>query len=320
MVSGTVALTVNEPISYKHGKVTLIGEAKTKWSRIRPGYEHDDNPVYDKYESRRTVLHTGVTFRLKDSPGGLLEGSHRYQFMFAVPANCPSTFMSDDQGMDESYISYEINGQFVTGSADLDEKCHIKIPIKVRQIVDVNKSDLLVAKQVSGETKEIRFWCYNVGDIHFTAEIPRIGFSVVEDKIPLKVFVDNTSSRSVSFQAAIIQHHHYVTDHENDTIKYKTVKYETTVLTCQSQWVRSHTNATVDFPGLHIRKPKLETSLSDLDTFKRKYTLKITPVVSVPFFKSPSVEIEIVLGNVSFKGTYPNTEPTDASSEHVAQS
>ena len=165
-----------------------------------------------------------------------------------------------------------------------------------------------------------RFWCYNAGDVHFTAEIPRTGFSVVDDKIPLKVSVNNTSSRSVSFQAAIIQHRRYIADHENDTMKFTKVKYETTVLTCQSQWVRSHTNTTVDFPDLHIREPKLETSLSHLDTFERKYTLRITPVVHVPFFKSPSVEIEIVLGNVPFEGTYPNTEPADASSEHGTQS
>ena len=221
-------MTLSEPMTYEYGQVTLIGEAKTKWSRIRPGHEHADNPVYDKYELQHSVVHSAVTFRLKDSPTGLLEGSHKYQFEFILPSTCPSSFTSDDQGVDEGYISYEVNGKFVTGSADLDKTYQVKIPVKVRQIVDINKAELLIAKQVS-ETMQIGFWCYNAGDIHFTAEIPRTGFCVVEDKIPLELFVNNNSSQSVSFEASIVQHRHYLAINDR---KCETMKYDSTILTC----------------------------------------------------------------------------------------
>ena len=285
-MTGSMELNLTEAKSYKYIKVRLYGHAHVHWTETRTtGAGNNQRTETISYTANETyVEQTAVLWDSEQTLHGKIgPGSYRFQFQFTIPVDCPSSFQGS-----VGYIQYHVLGRIGTGLFRFDRR--INAPIQVCQIIDINQPQLLAPVR-QAQHKQVGCLCCVSGNIEFTISLPRTGFCINGDHIPLFVEVVNGSGRSITMRAEISK---LVTFYARGKRRFNG---STIALVCSGS-ILPHSSD--NWKPENFIVPTVEPSIATSRIITVEYTLKVWAVV--PYAINPSVKIPILLGNVPYQG------------------
>ena len=138
------------------------------------------------------------------------------------------------------------------------------------------------------QQKEVGFWKFKAGDVLFTVKLPRTGYSVSgTDSIPLHVFVENRSSRTVTMKTAVVQHIKYV-------VVGNTTSEKKQVVSISSEEIKARTNLAWE-PKNFIIPQNADMTMNESHVINISYMLEVWSDIS--WARNASITIPVVLGN-----------------------
>lgn len=276
-ISGVVKVGVTEAKSnYKHIQISLKGKGVVKWTQNTSDtgvivWTSDESYIDQKIE---------IWNRNQTADGKFPPGTYDYSFSFLLPERCPSTFERQ-----KGSIKYYLEAEIASTTPFSDHS--VKQDLKVRNKVDSSREELQVPVEKTRQ-KEIGFWKFKSGDVVFTATLPRKGYSVSgSDSIPLRVFVENKSTRSVTMRAAVIQNINYV-------VVGNTTAEKKHIATASSREIKARTNVGWE-PETFTIPCDADVTMNESHVINISYMLEVW--VDIPWARNASVSIPIVLGN-----------------------
>lgn len=189
-VTGTVVCETDKPKDYKQIVVTITGGARVHWSESHG--TGNDRRTYHYSSSEHYMTVSAVLWdKDRDAMGGTLPaGSYRFNFSLVLSSdNLPPSYTG-------SYgaITYSLEGRVAKKALKKDKKAVANLT--VGSVVKVDSPDL--AMPLSQEiSKTLCCLCCESGPIVMTASIPRRGFCVGYDTIPVEIQIENGSSRRI---------------------------------------------------------------------------------------------------------------------------
>jgi len=185
-VSGIVVVQTDKPKSYENIQVTLLGRARVSW------LERTTHTCNVLYINLRVIL-----WRKEQVPTQELHaGIHSFPFQFQLPARLPPSFEGSN-----GWIWYYVEGRVGSGMPKLDRT--VKAPITVVEVVDINVSHLQTPLNAEKQKTLCCLLCASA-PITLNVELPRRGYCY-GDIIPLKVTLENGSSRELRLRAQLLQ-------------------------------------------------------------------------------------------------------------------
>ena len=295
-MTGSLELFLNEAKSYNYIQVQIHGRAHVQWSETQTtGSGEDERTETVTYSASHTYVdETTVVWKKEHTPHGKIgPGSYKFPFSFTLPSQCASSFTGT-----VGSISYDIRGRVGTGLFRFDRR--ISAPIKVCQIIDINQPQLLAPVRQT-QVKDVGCLCCISGNIELSVAIPRSGFCINGDRIPLTVMVENGSTQDITLRAAVLKTTSYFAQgrERND--------YATIALV-NSQQISRNSTYTWSPENLIIQSLETTLDLTQGSIITIQYALKIT--AEVPYAFNPCIRIPIVLGNVPYQGTLATAEVT----------
>ena len=283
-MTGSLELTLAEVKSYKFIQIRLYGHAHVHWTE-RHSRGSNRTEIINYTGNEAYVDLTAVLWKSEQTPKGKIgPGSFRFPFQFTIPPNCPSSYHGS-----VGYIQYYLAGHIGTGLFKFDR--HINAPIQVCKIININKPQLLAPVHQT-VYKQVGFLCCASGNIDLTINLPRSGFCINGDRIPLSVAVENGSGRRIMMRAEISKHITY-------SVKGNHRYNQSVIAQASSEAILPHSSNT--WSPENFIMPVVETSLTTSRMISIKYILKVWAVVPLAF--NPSVVIPITLGNVPYQGS-----------------
>ena len=286
VVSGTLSFSLDQAKSFENVHVKLIGDAYVHWTETRTRHSGFGKTrrmvVYtEDFTSSETYVDQVIElWNKQQSPTGTIgPGVYKYQFRFTLPTNCPSSLKGT-----VGRIAYEVRGRIGTGLFRFDHR--VSIPIQVNRIVNINQRSMLMPVRRSIH-KAVGCWCCAAGDVNFTVELPRTGFCVNGDTVPLRVNVENGSSREITIKASIIQQIYYYAQGNQRSS-------ENTVFFGGLLKIKPGRTILVKFPN--FRLPNVPPTLLNTNIIKLDYKLKVW--ADIPWSIAPTLVFPIVIGNV----------------------
>ena len=290
-VSGVVIVENDTgPKAYKSIRVALNGGAHVYWSETRGSGE--DRTTAHYYGNETFIQCYSVLWdKDRDAAGGTYPvGTYHYQFSFQLAApKLPPSY----NGVIGSYngcISYTVDATlYKEGLLKSDQA---SAPITVANAVAISHPSLQQPR-----FKEIQktpcCLCCASGPIVITAIVPRTGYCVGRDSIPLEVTIENGSSRTVrQLTAAICKRVMCRSDGGHTRF------YDTTVASIASQQpIAPHT--TLVWKPETFEVPYVETTLDNCAVLTISYFLKICGAIDYAF--DSTIDIPLVLGNIPLK-------------------
>ena len=292
-VTGTVLVVNDEPKDYKAIKVRIEGSAHVSWE-VSNESGRTQSYYYTSYES---YLNTFIRIWDKDTSAGggqFPAGSYQYPFSLKlIGNNLPASYEGT-----YGYIIYTVEARAIKdGSLKHDTACITRI--KVANVVEINRPDLLRPRSREVQ-KTLCCLCCASGPIVITARIPRTGYCIQQDSIPVEVSVENGSSREVQQVVASI---HKLVDytaqgrHRHDSLD---------VATIASEPVPAHNTTVWNPPPLAV--PDTHATSINCGILQVNYFLRVKAAISLAI--NPTIDIPIVLGNVPLSGTEAGPQPT----------
>ena len=288
-MAGSLVLNLTEVKSYDYIQVQIRGGANVQWSESRTtGSGEDERSETVTYSANETyVEHTTVLWKKEQSPHGKIgPGSYKFPFQFTLPPQCPSSFTGS-----VGSIEYAIYGRVGTGLFRFDLRAHV--PVQVSQIVDINWPHLLAPVRRS-ELKDVGCLCCISGNVELSVAVPRTGFCINGDRIPLTVMVENGSTQDISLKAAVTK---FITYYAEGREKYDSA----TIVYTHSEQIPQNSTYTWNPANLLIPNVEITLDQSPRGIITIKYTLTIR--AQIPYAIDPCIRIPIQLGNVPYQGT-----------------
>ena len=296
-ITGTVVCATDEPKSYVQILVTVRGRAHVEWTETE-SYETRNAGRTTTQTHRRTYssseeyVSSSAVLWDKRQGGSFPVGNYRFNFSLQLigdphrGTNIPASYTGS-----VGSISYSLEARIVKG-AFLKSDNKAVATLNVGNVVNINGPQLSspLAMEVR---KTLCCLCCASGPIIITARIPRTGFCIGHDSIPVEIAVENGSNRQIPFfQIALTRRVSYSAEGKNrsDDITLQTVitravaPNETTVLQ-------------PDPVPLPIDTYTTQNSCSILNI---NYFVIVT--ASLSFASSPHIDLPIVIGNVPFGG------------------
>lgn len=280
-------MTLDEAKSFKYIEVTLHGQGHVHWTETRTtGTGENRRTETISYTSNETyVQQKSVLWNSEQTPHGKIgPGSYSFQFQFIIPPQCPSSFRGS-----VGYIHYHLLGRIGTGLFRFDHR--IEAPIQVSQLIDINQPQFQVPVRQT-QRKQVGCFCCAAGDIEYTVDLPRNGFCINGDHIPLSVVVDNGSSRQITLRAEITR---LVTYYAQGHRRYD----RNVIQLVESEPILPRTTHTWTTANFVV--PGVEPSISTSHIIFLEYAIKVSAVI--PYSINPSVTVPVILGNVPFQGS-----------------
>ena len=193
-------MVLRQPASYKYISVTLKGKAKVKWTETRTSGAGEDQQTetIEYSEKEKYVDQSVVVWGNKDAsqPSDIDSGTFNFPFQFTIPSNCPPSFKTD-----VGEIKYRLVGEI--SKTGKDHK--VKTSLIMSSCVDLNKQPELSQPVNKSTTKEITTCCcFSAGETEITLNMPRTGFCVVKDRIPITVECRNGSTKVITLRVELI--------------------------------------------------------------------------------------------------------------------
>ena len=265
----------------------LYGHAHVHWTETRTTGTGDNRRTETvSYTANETYVdQITPLWSSEQTPHGKIgPGSYRFQFQFTIPLNCPSSFQGS-----VGYIRYQVLGRIGTGLFRFDRRTNA--PFQVCQIVDINQSDFLAPVR-QAKVKQVGCLCCVSGNIEFTAELPRTGFCINGDRIPLSVTVENGCGCSITMRAKIFK---LITFYASGSRCFN----RSTVAVVNSEVILPHSIFTWNPESFTV--PEAEPTLSSCKIITVEYTVRVW--ADVPYAIDPTIKITILLGNVPYQGS-----------------
>ena len=261
--------------NYRHIHISLKGRGVVKWTQ-----NTSDTGVIvwtsdESYADQKIELWN----RNQTADGKFPQGTYDYPFTFSLPQQCPSSFVSEI-GSIKYYLEAEI------GSTTPFSDHIVKQDVRVCNVVDVSREDLQIPVEKVRQ-KEIGFWKFKSGDVLFTATLPRTGYSVSgSDIIPLRVFVENKSSRSVTMKCAIVRNVTYVVVGNKTSEKKQ-------IANISSEEIKARTNYGWE-PKDFVVPRNADVTMNESHVINVGYLLEVW--ADIAWARNASVSIPVVLG------------------------
>ena len=296
MVTGMVTAETDVPKDYKQIKVQLVGRADVHWSESR-GSGNDRRTVH--YTSDEQYLDCFAVLWDKDNAGGIAFPVGIYHFNFSLQLAAPK-LPASYQGI-YGQIRYTVEARVVKeGLLKRDTTAKAVIPLV--NTVTINSPQLM--SPVSMEVqKTLCCWCCASGPIVMNARIPRTGFCIKYDSIPIEVSVENGSSREIRHVTASIHKQVIYTAEGSER------QDSDNITTIGSEPITPH-NSIVWRPN-PLTIPETSPTLTSCAIIQVNYFLRVTAAISWAI--NPHINIPITLGNVPLSGQL-------QSAPHVLQS
>ena len=289
-ISGSIQIILTEPKWYQYVTVHLEGKGWVHWSETYTTGTGDNQRTETRYYSDdETYADLSVVVwgnKEAPQPTRIDPGTFTFPFQFTIPPHCPPTF---DSGTGK--IVYKLCG---TVSSQVKEY-KIETSLTVRTLIDLNQQPNLLEPINKSEVKNLAACCCNAGEAELTLKMPRSGFCVAQERIPLTFECRNGSSRPISAKVQILQLIVY-----NASSSQKTDFKINGNFSCQIQPSGSDTKSVeFDLP------PSISLGFATkIITVSHSVNLWTTFSVGVfGGFASSPISIPIVIGNVPFDDT-----------------
>ena len=220
LISGSVQITLSEARSYKYIAVTLKGKGKVQWTEevrrtVQEGEETKfvtETVEYDEKEKYADEMVVVWGDKESHQEASLGPGTFDFPFQVTVPQHCPPTFETDI-----GKIKYKLTA--VASREGKDDKA--KTSLGMGGLVDLNaKPDLSLPVEKSTVKEITTCCCFSAGETEINFKMPRTGFCVVKDSIPVTVNCKNGSSKVITVRVELVQKIVYSADgkHKTDTV------------------------------------------------------------------------------------------------------
>ena len=299
-VSGSLQMILTEPKCYKYIEVALKGKGKVKWTETRTtGAGEDQQTEEIEYSEKEEYADVSVVvWGDKDAsePTDIDAGTFNFPFELTIPSKCPPIFETD-----VGKIKYKLVGK-ISKPGD-DEK--VKTKLVVSSLVDLNQQPELSQDVEKSTTEDITTCCcISAGETEINFKMPRTGFCVVKDHIPVTVECRNGSSKVITVRLELLQKILYEADHH-----------------------RKYDNKTVGNFSLEVQPSESETKSFEFELpssivlgFSGKI-VKVSHSVRLwldhswnlsGIFEDPPISVPVVIGNVVLNEGVAQAAQTDA--------
>ena len=299
-VSGILVVEVDEPKSYKNIQVTLVGQAHVSWSESSGSGE---NQTTHTYTSNETYINLRVIVWTKEQvpTQELHAGIHNFPFQFQLPARLPSSFQGTI-----GWIRYYVEGRIGTGMLKFDHT--VKVPITVVEVVDINISPLQTPLHAEKQKTLCCLLCASA-PITLNVELPRHGFCY-GDIIPLKVTLENGSSRRLRLRAQLIPVIVYTAQGHQYRCPQIVVA---SIITRYKQPIRVPCTG-----GPWLQLATINPTLRSCGIISIEYFLRVSAIV--PWGLNLAVDMAVTIGNVPLHSTTsaPHPVPMMLQSPHFS--
>lgn len=285
-VSGTVTMTLIEPMKMRSIKLKMKGESYCHWTeRHSSGSGKNRKTVTKHYRAKEHIIKID---RILFGGQGESEihplGTFTYPFSFVLPSGIPSSFEGH-----YGYIRYILKCK-IDKPWKFDH--NLKHPIIVNDIIDTN--DPKYAYTSGGEKhKEVGCLCCKAGPLEFSSSIDRACYCPGE-AILISANVQNKTTRNMkAMNAKLVKTIEY-----HATRKTKISHMEVAELYGPS--IPKGEDATWNNQPFGI--PALPPTITNSKVIKVHY--QVIVYVGVPWGIDPFIAMPITLGTVPFLGMY----------------
>ena len=286
IITGTVIAVNDKPKNYQAIKVKIVGYAHVCFvERHRP------------YSSREDYITTFVNVWDKDASaegGQFPVGSYQFPFSLSlIGNNLPASYEGS-----VGQIKYTIEARVVKDSL-LKRDIVRESTIKVENMVKINHPNLLQPRSVVMR-RTLCCLCCASGPIVITTCIPRRGYCVGQDSIPMEISVENGSSQQI--RQIIVSIHKLV----KYTAQGNCRSYHHILTNIASDPICAHN--TIIWQPTPLAIPDTHATLKNCGILQVTYYLQVQAAISWAI--NPTIKIPIFLGNVPLSGTDVGPQPT----------
>ena len=284
-VTGSVICEVDEPKNYKQIMVKLEGKAKVHWAQSQGSGKSRRSRQYtaqEDYISTRIILWD----KERNGLGGKFPpGPHRFPFSFPLSgANLPASF----SGL-YGKIKYTMEARIVKESF-LSKDTVAMTTLNYVDAVRIDQPEF--SQPVYGEiSKTVCCLLCASSPIVMTAQMPRTGFCIGQDILPLEVSVENGSSRTIRcIRVSLEREMLYFADGDRQFERRQTQLVA-------SQPIRSR-NSMVFRPDNVVVPVNTVPSLRNSGILSLNYYIVIAAVINWSI--NANIKIPVILGNVKY--------------------
>ena len=267
----------------------LEGKGNVRWTESHTtGTGDSQRTEYYTYSDSETYVDLIViAWGRKDAPQPtrIDPGTFNFPFKFTIPPNCPPTFTSQ-----KGQINYNLYGVI---SSQVNQY-KIETPLTLNRLIDLNQQPNLLQPVEQSTVKDITlFCCLKRGAVNITFKMPRTGFCVGQERIPVTFEYRNGSSREISMRVELTQNTVYSasghTKHSSETISN---------FACQIRPSQNETKSIeFDLP------PTIQMPFSSrIINVAHSINVWVTHSLDFMFLAGPSIFAPIAIGNVPFRG------------------
>ena len=303
VISGSIQMTLTEPKWYQYVAVHLEGKGRVHWTESHTTGTGDDQRTetrhYSANETYADLLVVVWGNKGAPQPMQINPGTFNFPFELTIPPQCPPTFNTFTGNID-----YKLYG--IVSSQVSEYK--IETPLVISNLIDLNQQPHLLEPSNQSAVKNITVCCCcNAGEAQLTLTMPKTGFCVVQERIPVTVECRNGSSRQITARVEVAQtivynargHH----KHGHDTIGN---------FSCQIPPSGNETKS-IEFdlpPSIFLG------FTTEIITVSHSVRLWISHSLEAfgGLFAVPPISVPVVIGNVPFHGT--GQPPLPPSSTH----
>ena len=301
-ISGTLVIQIDEPKTYKQIEVSLTGQAYVYWT------EHHGPTGDQTYTSTERFFNLKTIFEIEEevpATSKLRAGMHKFPFQFHLPVTLPSSFHKS-----VGRIRYYVQGKIIyNANPERDEtSCKVKVPITIVEVIDINSSHLQAPLQKEKQKTICPVTCASA-PMMLQVELPRSGYCL-EEVIPLKVTIENTSRQHLKLRASLIQNVVYTAQGY-----HQFSQAEVTSVTSDRMQPRSTSTWN---PKQFIVPAQIETTLRSCGIISVEYVVRITVVVQ--WGLNFSVDIAATVGNIPLNNPTRVATPASPPKVHVPSS
>ena len=218
VITGSIQITLTEPKWYQYVAVHLEGKGRVHWTESHTTGTGDHRRTETRsYSANETFADQSVVVwgnKAAPQPTKIDPGTFNFPFQLTIPPQCPPTFKAF-----AGNINYKLYG--IVSSQVSEYK--IETPLVISTLIDLNQQPQLLEPISRSAVKDVTVCCCcNIGEAQLTLTMPKTGFCIVQERIPVTIVCRNGSSRQITARVKVGQsivynargHHKY----GNDTI------------------------------------------------------------------------------------------------------